>query len=596
MNSCFQLPMPARRTAKLWLLVVLVALGPNARAQNVRVESQVEVSPPEGGWYPWYEVHADPGNAGNLIVCGGVASGDRNTLYGFVYSSSDGGKTWRRSFEDKSSRWVSEQSCAFGLKGRAYFVSEATKVIDGVRHTELGTTRIFVSDDAGRTWTYRTATGWADYSASIVDTTLGPTQNRLYIFFNSPLTTSAGDGREGTRIGVLGFGARDRRVQEPFFNVGMESYGSFPERAFMLKDGSAVSLYWGGLKTENGQEVLLGAVRMNKGGKSISDPVIIAHTPVSTDINCYGYAEAYDASREEIHAAYHELREGKCRFQLRSSPDGGQTWSQPTEIATQDGAGHSFDAPAMAANRYGVLGLIWRDRRDSDCWYFSVSSPPGKTFSIPQPLSACGVSDDVASTISSAFLMSEVAGSDLRVANMRGEVWRNAGSLTASADGVFHAVWAESGEGKGQLRTASVEVSGSDEGRLVPLPPDLATHEITRTVALLFGGMQHYDFSSERLTLDVALRNKGDKPIQAPVFLKALTLDGDVGKVEIVNADNGASGPGAIWDVSRAMGNGVLPPGSTTQAYRLAFRITPGNKNLDSKVGVVSMKVSVLSP
>ena len=229
------------------MLLVVVLFVPNILAQQIRVESQVEVSPSGGGWYPWYEIHADPTDPANLIVCGSIGSGKENTLHGFVYSSSDSGRTWHLTLEDKNSSWVSEQSCAFGVAGRAYFVSEATKVIDGVRHTDLGTTRIFVSDDAGRSWIERAKTLWADYSSSVVDTSPGPRQNRLYTFFNFPLAES-GDEHRGTRVALFSLGYDDRDVVRPLFNRNMNSYGSFPEQTIVLKNGQVLTLYWGGLK------------------------------------------------------------------------------------------------------------------------------------------------------------------------------------------------------------------------------------------------------------------------------------------------------------------------------------------------------------
>ena len=259
---------------------------------------------------------------------------------------------------------------------------------------------------------------------------------------------------------------------------------------------------------------------------------------------------------------------GKCRFMLTSSLDGGQTWSPPKEIVTHDGIAHNFESPAMAANRDGIVGLMWRDRRNSDCWYFSVSLRPGEQFSPSRPLSQCLDSEFAGSALSTAFLVSEIAGDDVRVANMRGEVWRNSGSLTATADGAFHPVWAESGNGNGELRTAKVQVGASDEGQVLPVLLDPKnTHEINREVTLLYGGDQRYDSSSGTLTLDVVLRNTSSGPIKAPVFLRVLTLVGELGDVEIMNANNRALGPGAIWDVSRAIQNGVLPPGATTQPY-----------------------------
>src|SRR5580698_357723 len=81
-------------------------------AAPIEIRSRVKISPTEGGWYPWYEAVADPADSSKLIVCGSRWDARDNALYGFVRSSSDGGMTWHTALEDKSSAWVSEQSCA----------------------------------------------------------------------------------------------------------------------------------------------------------------------------------------------------------------------------------------------------------------------------------------------------------------------------------------------------------------------------------------------------------------------------------------------------------------------------------------------------
>jgi hypothetical protein len=125
--------------------------------------------------------------------------------------------------EDKNSVWVSEQSCAFGVHGLAYFVADASKVIDGDLHHDLGTTRIHVLHDSGKTWRLGIATGWTDYSASVVDTNPGPNQNRLYVFFNNlqsfhsslgnkDAVEAEANGTNGTRVGVISYRDGDAQV------------------------------------------------------------------------------------------------------------------------------------------------------------------------------------------------------------------------------------------------------------------------------------------------------------------------------------------------------------------------------------------------
>lgn len=584
----------------------------------IAVRSAVKISPPSGGWYPWYEAAADPTDPNRLIVCGSKWEAKDNALYGFVFSSLDGGQSWHTALEDKNSTWVSEQSCAFGANGIAYFVSEASKVIEGSPRHDLGTTRIFVSNDYGRTWAAAAKTSWADYSASVVDTLPGRNQNRLYTFFNDDDFGKIDPAKEqsepnGNQIGLISFKAGDPQVTGPIVNPKMRALGiqgSYPEKALLLKDGSLLSLYLGG---PTGAEPTLGVVRTNPDRNDLAAPIVVIYrrAVAQQEQFCAGDASAYDPSQDRVYVAYPVFEGGRCRLMLTVSADGGATWSEGQPILQPDTVSHGVQNPAMAVNRNGILGVMWRDQPVSDCWYFAASADKGKTFTPAQALSQCFTGRTLALTESSAFL--RMAGtlwvpsdpskpdspsgrlvSGLQVIDTRNTVWRN-DSLTATSDGVFHPVWIEVGSGEGQLRTAAVIVGASGEAPLDPLlMREKVSRDISQEVAVLYGGDQHYDISSSTLTVEVVLKNKSSKPIQAPIFLKALTLDSKLGKLKIANASNGASGPGAIWDLSNAVPSEGLQPGATTEPYALVFCI-PNNAVPPWEVELVSMQLEVLA-
>lgn len=585
----------------------------------VAIRARNKISPHAGGWYPWYQVTADPTDPEKLIVCGSRWDSQDNALYGFVFSSLDGGQSWTTALEDKSSTWVSEQSCAFGVNGKAYFVSQASKVIDGSPAPEQGTTRIFVSNDAGRTWSSPAKTSSADYSASVVDTVPGPNQNRLYTFFNDPVSNSIDPPKEqsepnGNRVGLISYKDGDKRVTGPIFNPKMRALGlqgTFPNPAFLLKDGSLLTLYLGGAA---GAERALGAVRTNRDRDELADPVIITSRKGFSqgergEKECTGDAATYDPLQGQIYVAYQI--DGQCQLMLTTSVDGGTTWSQGQPILQPDTMGYGFQDPAIAFNHNGVLGLMWRDEPTSDCWYFAASADRGKTFTPAHPLSQCVADRRLSLTESNAFL--RMGGTlwvpsdpsnpqspsgrlvpGLQVLDSRGDVWRN-DSLTATSDGIFHPVWIEAGSGEGQLRTASVIVGASGEKPQAPLRMrEKDAYDISQEVAVIYGGDQHYDISSSTLTVEVVLKNKSSKPIQAPVLLKALTLDSKFGKLKIANASNGGSGPGAIWDLSNAVPSKGLQPGATTEPCSLVFYI-PDGVAPSGEVEVVSMQFEVLT-
>src|SRR5882724_4528808 len=121
-----------------------------ATAGGVKPSQQEGRVPVAEGPHLWYEVQSDAEDPANVIVCGTRWDAETNGPVGFVYASKDGGATWRQALEDRRTAWVTEHSCAFGSNHRAYFVSEASKVVDGWTHHELGRTSLFVSTDGGQ--------------------------------------------------------------------------------------------------------------------------------------------------------------------------------------------------------------------------------------------------------------------------------------------------------------------------------------------------------------------------------------------------------------------------------------------------------------
>src|SRR5271156_3116279 len=97
------------------LMVLFGSSCDSARAQNMHLEGTTQIAQ---GVHLWYEIKADPEEPKNLILCGTKWDAFANSPYGFVYASSDTGSTWQAVLEDRNSPWVTEHSCAFGLKHR----------------------------------------------------------------------------------------------------------------------------------------------------------------------------------------------------------------------------------------------------------------------------------------------------------------------------------------------------------------------------------------------------------------------------------------------------------------------------------------------
>jgi hypothetical protein len=578
-------------------------------AQEIRISNNVSASP-KGGWYPLYEMHIDPDNTDNMILCGARFEPMDNAFYGFVNSSTDGGKTWQIAFEDKSSTFESEHSCAFGSHGVAYYVASASKVIDGEPHHDQGTTRIYVSRDAGKNWKLGTTTGWTDWSTSVVDTAPGPNQNRLYVFFNNLQTFYGSLGEndlvaqeaktsDGTRVGMISFKEGDAAVAGPFSSDAMDKekyHGSYPAPGFVLKDGSVLTFYTTKRRTEqNKRQLLVESVRTNSNRTGLEAPVTIVdslnNSTQTSDVACGGVflssGAAYAAQHDKLYFVYPDVSGKTCDLFLTTSSDEGETWSKARQLwSPEQSATHEYISPELAVNKDGFVSVLWQDEDRSGCWRMAALTDNDTALSHAVGLGTCSATDSKPSALNTAYLWTSLfqadptkAASTIRInlRNTHNSVWRNAAAITATPDGAFHAVWIDSGgDGAGEIRTASSQVIPAST--LVAA----ATHgleNVTDKVTVLFAGAETYDAASGTITLDIAIRNNRAEPIRGPIRLVVPTLYKDYGFAEIGNSVNHVPGAGAEWDLDSSTPDEQLAAGATSKPITLRFHyILPPNK------------------
>ena len=142
--------------------------------------------------------------------------------------------------------------------------------------------------------------------------------------------------------------------------------------------------------------------------------------------------------------------------------------------------------------------------------------------------------------------------------------------MAAGADGVFHTLWVDHRTGIPQLWTAAVRVDGK---AAVNGSPDLAAlSDLTQSIAVQFSNTD-YDPKERTVSLDVALINTSQKTIVAPLKLRVLALRSSSAVPEILAADNGLSGAGAVWDFTPQLLDGRLAPGQFSHARRVRFRL-----------------------
>jgi len=574
-------------------------------SRHLTVQWNVPVTSPGGSLLHWYELKADPEDGNNLIVCGARRDAQDNAYYGVVYFSHDGGRSWKTALEDHRSTWVSEQSCAFGKRHDAYFISESSRVIDGRPHHELGTTHVFMSSDAGESWEEARKTSWADYSSSTFGNPPGSAAGRLYVIYQD-LKKVDGTGAPSNALGFFTVSEDGKRISAHKTIPGTEGKyrGIYPTSAVTLGDGTPIVLFDAGLDSRPANGLMrfhVGVVRFNSSGPT--KPIVIAtHRARYQTPTCpatLSNSLAYDGARGWLYAAYNDAVRGRCAIMLTHSQDGGQTWSTPQELSGSEAVSSSRYFPLLAVNEAGVLGLLWRGNpgRSPGCWYFSISRD-GLKLNDTVPLSPCRREDSLRDQ-SSAYLATIINQADaheaasVQVLSFRDRLLK--AGITASPDGVFHPLWSALGDGDGELRTARITIGQPSPS--VPSQPirGSALEDVTDKFTVLYGGEQRIDHETKSLMLDISFRNRSSVSIPVPLYLTIGSAASDFGDIKLINSVPRAF----LWpdnlDFSPPMRTGALAPGETTAPYHLVFHFADENHSRVRKNILLEMKVRLFS-
>ena len=560
------------------------------RAQEIYVSPRVPISPADNDWNNWIVIEADPNDWHHLLACGDKWSPQANSLSGFLYASFDGGRSWQLEVADSSSAWVSEESCTFGPDGRAYFIADASRLIDGLTHHDLGETHVYNSKDGGRTWGPPVVWDkWTDHNAVAVDNTVGRRRGAVYVFYNAFRDVKTGR-LEHIEVGAYpgfssGGSANANESKASATTVGV--FAKLPISARVLSDGSAIALFGTvmGFDLASPIEVLT----IDPGG---TDPFRLTQVMrVVASPKCLSYpAMAIDnsasPSRGRIYVMGTDAASGSCRILMSSSSDNGKTWSPavpaniPNEFPTKSDSTGSFIF-TMAVNRKGVIGLAWT-QKELTCWHFSASTDGGMSFSPGVPLSECPNGRSVNGRFPN-YYVEAYPGDARNVENTShfsttafslraslGYVWRT--SMTATPDGVFHPVWMENINGGGQIWTASVSIGNN---RRQTLPSLSALQDISSHVTFDFAN-EFYDEATGAVFVDLAIVNRSDAQarLRGPVVLKITDLHSDFGAVDVENSDNKERGIGAVWDLSSLIPHDGLPPGGISDRRTVWFHIS----------------------
>jgi hypothetical protein len=530
---------------------------------------------------------ADPTNPSRLATCMMLrpepATDNGADLRTVLYLSEDGGKSWHVAVEDSVQMpadlklrrlarlpfhsW--DATCAFSADGALYF---AAGNYVGPRFKHDARTRFYRSMDGGRTWSAGLFDlDYYDKPWLAIDQHEGsPYRGRIYLAYNdkkdSTTIVSSTDG--GASFGSparIGFVENTGKWGKA--NIGINPFGST-----VLSDGTVLFM--------NNGYMILTALTSRDGGKTFSV------SKISNPLKMYGFDPAGSVASDGSHGAFHDriyvawagLSQGYERQSIVAafSSDGGKTWSAPRTIVERaPGDTANLLMPEVAVNKDGVVGISWYVNTGfNHRVFFSASLDGGDTWLSPVEVTKGIRSDSVKPQVLAGY----VTGGGTQESNgppptpgslISGSVgpqmrWiGHYAGITATADGAFHPVWIDGA--RGEPYTTSIRVAGK-----VTKYGDASLtgyQDVTNKTTIRLLGFS-YDAKSKVSSGELYLENTSNDTLRGPIVARLVSLSSDRGPVSI----EGAAKQGVI-DLTTALGgtNGVLPPGSTSDAIQLRF-------------------------
>ena len=591
----------------LWIVTcgIVMICNPDSResAAQISVARNVQVSR-DAGNVTHHEVliAADPTDAKRLIACsmvGPLADGKRPAS---VYASFDGGQSWTRVLTEDERMYSTDPACAFGINGSAHFtIMSAARDRNPVRLLKT-----YYSNDGGKTWIPSKLPGGStdsiDREFVVVDTTDGPHQGRIYIHAQLPIY-----GLDGTVSRTLalfrsldGGKTYERSVQRVLSD---RNSTLLPSNAVILSDGTFVTLFaqqpldkrndgypGGEPKPASQPNGNIKAATSSNGGDTldkvfdVSDMYTDWRTEVASMIPRLAVDVFTTTFRDRLYAVWADGRfGGRTQIVLSYSTDKGKTWSKP-RLVNDDRLPRNGDLersaamPAVAVNKQGIVGVSWYDRRNStnDADYevrFAASFDGGQTFTKSVRVSEKpNVFDRGESwSLKGLALLDKTSAARLIVVRDEYVASGDTADLIADSTGAFHPVWIDNRTGIRQVWTTAITVQGNalkhGDTELAKLDDISARIEVEVVDS-------SYDRQRNEGTLSVRLKNISNQAIVGPVKLRALGIISELGTVNITNADNGATGDGAVWDFTALIERSLLAPGQVSGARSLAFRLT----------------------
>lgn len=570
---------------------------------------------------------ADPSDALRLIVCGRMSDPADNLDAGYVSTSIDGGAAWKRTLLENSTRWVTEESCAYGRAGLAYFIAGASHFYDGVPHHKTGHMHFYVSSDGGLTWrrTWTRVNGWLDWTSTADSYSPQHHRDAVVVFANQG-TDRLGRWFENQPVAVASkdggrsFSGLIAPTTPHFTYTSVWAGGNV-----VLSDGtvlfatSAARVPIGTSESEWGQgEVAVEVFAFDPASRQLRSRAVVR---LRHGVPIFTASIAQDRSagrfRRRLFVAWVEEEPRRSALWLATSDDGGYHWRSRAILrgdGTEQPASCTSEAPIdevrLATASDGALGITWIENRA--LVRFSISRDGGATFAAPVVIARSNTAVAVpfeAITWDDYWLDAELDVESGRP-NPQGRWSKVLGlgivmgpntlsdiSLVADRSRRFHVFWIPPrgaahvlltrtvAGGVGRLsRLSYLAASAACRSRSVAalvhpaLPRALPSVKLSNardvTASIALDPVRYaYNASTHVGVMDVEITNVGHETLHAPLLLLAIDPHSDFGLARVTSAQGRLQGQ-AYWEIGALLPRGGLAPGARSRPLHVAIRLT----------------------
>jgi hypothetical protein len=513
------------------------------------------ITPDASGNYNFFRVAAAP-DVRHAMVCTLHGNLSANQFSGEVFTSGDSGETWKLRLVDASSHEVSEDACALGESGKAYFTAQPWNVKDPYApHATIDQSEmhLYRSSSYGESWPAFLVSPFVDYARIAVDSWHeSPFRGRAYVVGNTtgtedfPLFAILDDGKQLVAA----------KQSESFTN---SHSGQYPRSLIVLEKGDVLASYLSVNITASGRSVNAVVTATRDGGKTLVGPIVIEQD-ICAGVGSPSIAEIPGSGA--VVAFYAVKNSSSCLPVLAISDDKGRTWKRlavPLQGAAKSLADATVQPGSITFRTDGIALLTWSVNKSVYGGVFGPSWQLLWSGEISSKVTGEGI--NIAPYVRGDDRLDGGANADMDISLQFGFQKYAEVDAVSQSDGDFIVVWRQD---DGQLYSRSIRIASP------PVPKALTTMSNRDVTALVRYEASNitFDRNTNTFEYDLALVNASDTPLTGPFLLRIKDVTTTVGPVTL----KGVLANEIVFVAERSA---MLLRGEHTATVRLRIQASP---------------------